>query len=308
MAAPRPSTWAERVPTVLACSQTASSATAEAAPLGPNITRSTAPPSVSMVSTKSAWSAASAGESASAAPWSARDAARSRVRFQTRTANPAASSRRATAPPMIPVPRTATVLLSLMWLIALPRTPGCRRCPVSVPHAGGAGEEQRKGARGKGWRRSARRAGPLGDLGGAGRLLAARLAGGGDGWGDGDVAVLHHRVGQEHVERGAAAVALAHPGAAAVELGEAGHQREADADAGGLLGGVGALAERLEDRAGQLRRHAGAGVLDHELEVAPADQAADPHRRARRGVPGRVDQQVLQDALDLGAVDVGHED
>jgi hypothetical protein len=73
------------------------------------MTAATTPPSVSIVTTTSASATASNGVFAATAPAATTAAARSRVRFQAWTANPAASSLWAIASPIRPVPRTATV-------------------------------------------------------------------------------------------------------------------------------------------------------------------------------------------------------
>src|ERR1039457_4555983 len=83
---------------------------ASRAPSGPLIVSSTAAPSASIVSTTSAFFAASAGEGARRAPSSTRGAALAAVRFQTDTGKPAASRLRAIGAPMLPVPSTATVV------------------------------------------------------------------------------------------------------------------------------------------------------------------------------------------------------
>ena len=77
------------------------------APSGPVIASSTASPSASIVSIRSAPSAASAGDDACLAPSAARGAALSAVRFHTDTTKPAASRLRAIGAPILPVPRTA---------------------------------------------------------------------------------------------------------------------------------------------------------------------------------------------------------
>src|SRR4029450_10691534 len=69
--------------------------------------------------------------------------------------------------------------------------------------------------------------------------------------------------GQEHLEGGAPALALLHPGPSAVQLGEAGDDGQADPDAGGVLGRAGALTERLEDALAVFEWHPGA-VVPHD--------------------------------------------
>ena len=110
------------------------------------------------------------------------------------------------------------------------------------------------------------------------------------------------------MEGGPAAPALVDPGVAAVEGREPGDQGQADADApvvgqGRGRPGPAGPPEGLEDGAGQLGRHARPGVLDDQLQVGPPGQRLDPHPGPRGRVPGRVEQEVLHDPLDLGAVD-----
>src|SRR5215207_7862179 len=68
---------------------------------------------------------------------------------------------------------------------------------------------------------------------------------GGVGLGTGSVQALG--VGEEDSERGAAAGAVLDPGAAAVQAGELGDQRQADARAGGVVGDIAARVEGRED-------------------------------------------------------------
>jgi hypothetical protein len=75
-----------------------------------SMTSSTAAPSPSIVSTTSAPAAAAAGESATSTPSCASGSAFSRVRFHARTVMPALAMLRANGAPMMPVPRTATVV------------------------------------------------------------------------------------------------------------------------------------------------------------------------------------------------------
>src|SRR5262245_41168228 len=124
----------------------------------------------------------------------------------------------------------------------------------------------------------------------------------------GVAALVADHVGQEHVEGGPATPALVDPGVAAVKGREPGHQGQADADAPVVGHGWGgpvptAAPESLEDGAGQLGRHPRPGVLHDQLQVGPPGQGLDPHPGARRAVPGRVEQEVLDDPSDLGPVD-----
>src|SRR3954452_6332206 len=109
-------------PTVLCCSQTASSARR---PAHPAIVSATLSASYSMVTTRSAPSTASPGVAATVAT-SARRSALSAVRFQTRSGRPAAAMLRAMPAPMVPVPSRATVGWSvigiLSWRFRAPRT------------------------------------------------------------------------------------------------------------------------------------------------------------------------------------------
>src|SRR6266700_5363390 len=106
----------------------------------------------------------------------------------------------------------------------------------------------------------------------------------------------------EDAERGTAAGAVVDPGAAAVQLGEAGHHRQADADPGSVGRDLRAPAERLEDAVTQLRRDPWAGVLDREQHPVALTPQPHPHGGVRVGVTGRVGEQVLDDALDLAGV------
>src|SRR2546427_12722854 len=109
--------------------------------------------------------------------------------------------------------------------------------------------------------------------------------------------------GEEDAERCAAAGAILDPGPAAVQLGESGHERQADADSGpvGILDAT--LAEGLEDRCPLVLWDARAHIL-HADERATLLRA-DPHpdRRAGRRVTNRVRQDVLDDPLDRRRVD-----
>ena len=67
-----------------------------------------------MVTTASASRAASAGEPTGVTPSPASACTFSGVRSHARTASPAAAQLRAIGAPMMPVPRTATVLVSFM--------------------------------------------------------------------------------------------------------------------------------------------------------------------------------------------------
>ena len=90
--------------------------------------------------------------------------------------------------------------------------------------------------------------------------------------------------------------------AAAVQFGEALHERQADAHAAPT--GLVALAERLEQHLLQLVRHTGALVLhDQQHAVAMGDDVHED-RGPRRGVARRVDEQVVDDALHLDRVDL----
>jgi hypothetical protein len=78
------------------------------------ITWLTASPSRSMVTITSAPSTAAAGLSTNSAPASASGTALSLLRFHTRSGNPAASRLRPIPAPMIPVPSSATIGLSVI--------------------------------------------------------------------------------------------------------------------------------------------------------------------------------------------------
>lgn len=109
-------------------------------------TSSAAAPSYSMVRTTSASRTASAGVSATWAPSAARGSALARVRFQARTVCPARARLRAIAAPMIPVPRTLTVSLSVMT-----STSSCGGAciaawpPPTMPSRGCSGRGGRRG-------------------------------------------------------------------------------------------------------------------------------------------------------------------
>src|SRR5262249_49258866 len=114
-------------PTVLIWTQMASRPAARKAPAGPDITDSTAAPSVSMVISTAAPAAASAGLLDRYAPSATSGAAFSGVRFHTRTSNPARSRSRTIGAPMVPVPNTATVIVCAV----ITHSPG--RGPRPVP-------------------------------------------------------------------------------------------------------------------------------------------------------------------------------
>src|SRR4051794_6398606 len=94
------------IPTVLICSQTASSPSESSVCPATSATTS---PSGSIVSIASAPATASAGVSATSRPVCS---ARSWFRFQTRTAIPASATLRAIGAPIVPVPSTATTTLA----------------------------------------------------------------------------------------------------------------------------------------------------------------------------------------------------
>ena len=73
----------------------------------------------------------------------------------------------------------------------------------------------------------------------------------------------------------------------------------------GVGGRARALAERLEHAVAQLGRDPAAGVLDRQQDPVAPGRLCDPHphRGVRRGVPGRVGQQVLDDPLHLAGVE-----
>lgn len=98
----------------------ADSPVASSAPSSPAIAAAATSPSASMVSTRSAPRAASAGESATVAK-SLSGSAFARVRFQARTSKPAAASLRAIGVSMVPVPSTATVASVAVTPEVLPR-------------------------------------------------------------------------------------------------------------------------------------------------------------------------------------------
>jgi hypothetical protein len=86
------------------------------------------------------------------------------------------------------------------------------------------------------------------------------------------------QIREQDLERRTAAGAVLDPGSAAVELGEAGDQGEADADPGGVGGCAGALAEGLEQGGLQLPGDTDAGVFDGEQDPLAAAGELDPHR------------------------------
>ena len=92
-----------------------------------------------------------------------------------------------------------------------------------------------------------------------------------------------------------------------MERGEAGDEGQSDPGARRDGQHVRAAVERLEDGLLELVGDAGSLVLDDEQEVALLDVQPDPDRAAPRRVPHRVQDEVLDDALQLGRVDVGEE-
>ena len=102
-----------REPIVLLCIQTAPS---RAAGRNSAATDRTARASKSIVRITSASRTASAGVAAKVAPASINGAAFSALRFQTVTLNPARSSERDIAAPIVPVPSTATRRSAFFWL------------------------------------------------------------------------------------------------------------------------------------------------------------------------------------------------
>src|SRR5262245_63240865 len=112
-------------------------------------------------------------------------------------------------------------------------------------------------------------------------------------------------VGKEDPERRAAAVARLDPRAPVVKLGEPSNEREPDANARRVPAGrTGPLLERFEDRLADLVRDPRSGVVDADLDAAVDRTRPDQHVCLGRGVPERVRDEVLDDALHLGAVDV----
>jgi hypothetical protein len=92
-----------------------------------------------------------------------------------------------------------------------------------------------------------------------------------------------------------------------VELGEAGDERQPDADAWRCARGTGTLTEGLEDRVLELVRDAVALVLDDDQESVLAPLHPCPDAAVGGRVPCGVRQQVLDDPLDLRGVDVRDE-
>jgi hypothetical protein len=117
------SRWVQSTPMVLIWIHTAPGDSTGSAPAGPVIACATAAPSASMVISTSAPSAAAAGWGAWHAPWATSASALAGVRFHTRTAYPARSRLRAMGAPIVPVPRTASVVIA--------RAPGSARRPAS---------------------------------------------------------------------------------------------------------------------------------------------------------------------------------
>src|SRR5918994_2613132 len=111
-------------------------------------------------------------------------------------------------------------------------------------------------------------------------------------------------VGKQDAERGAAAVACLHPGSAAVHLGEPRDERQADPGPG-LVHRVWAAEEGLEDLVAELGRDPRAVVLDRDHGGVALTPAAGPDPRPLRRVQVGVREEVLEDALDLGLIDVG---
>ena len=114
--------------------------------------------------------------------------------------------------------------------------------------------------------------------------------------------------GQEHAERRAAALALLHPGAAPVELGEPLDERQPDPDAGR----VNRRRSRAPDgRARRPLRAARSGIpgpsSSTTISITPPSWPPRVPRRARRPGVWRIafETQVLDDPLHLGAVDRG---
>ncbi|HEX9697770.1 MAG TPA: hypothetical protein VGB64_15825 [Actinomycetota bacterium] len=108
-----------------------------------------------------------------------------------------------------------------------------------------------------------------------------------------------------HAERCAAAFAFRDFDGAAVQIDEAPDERETDAYARRVCPQRRPLPERLEDLAAELVGDAGSRVFDDDQPAGRCFVDDHPDRRAVGGVTGRVGHQVLDDAFDLGAVDVG---
>src|SRR5205807_8478110 len=112
---------------------------------------------------------------------------------------------------------------------------------------------------------------------------------------------------QEDAERGAATWPILYPRATIVQRRESSNERKTDADAGRLRRGSRALLERLEDVFLQLVGDAGPCVVDDDQTAVVQRAHTHPHRCALRGVARSVDEEVLDDAFDLRAVD-GNDD
>ena len=69
-----------------------------------------------------------------------------------------------------------------------------------------------------------------------------------------------------------------------------------------MVGDVAALVEGLKDLLAELGRHARSLVFDHQQDAVVVGLQPDPDGRRWRGVPGRVDEQVLDDPLQLGSI------
>ena len=94
------------------------------------------------------------------------------------------------------------------------------------------------------------------------------------------------------------------PAPATMDGSEPGDEREADSRARGEREDVRAAVEGLEDDLLELVGNAGPVIVDDEQQVA-----VGVSRRTsigfRRGVLDRVDDEVLDDPLDLGAIHLG---
>ena len=88
-----------------------------------------------------------------------------------------------------------------------------------------------------------------------------------------------------------------------MELREARHQRQPDADSGRVPRRVRSLTERLEHRVAVLGRNAGALVLHGDDGTVLRRLDADPHACRRGRVSHRVREEVLDDPLELARVD-----